>query len=59
MSGRKALQASVFSFIVLNLADKAVLHFLLIMLDYIKSALRKKHLITSNAEHLKGKSWKH
>ena len=24
------------------------------MLDYIKSALRKKQLITSDAEHLKG-----
>ena len=38
---RKTLQASAFSFIVLNLAEKAALHFLLIMLDYIKSAPQK------------------
>ena len=37
----------------LNIAQKAVSYILLIMLDYIKSALRKKQLITSNAEHLK------
>ena len=54
MNIRKALQASAFSFIVLNLVEKAVLRFLLIMLNYIKSALRKKQLVTSNAEHLKG-----
>ena len=59
ISIRKTLQASAFSFIVLNLAEKAVLYFLLIMLGYIKSALRKKKLITPNAEHLKRKSWKH
>ena len=57
MNVRKTLQASPFSFIVLNLAEKSVLYFLLIMLDYTNSALRKKQLITSNAEHLKGKSW--
>ena len=51
---RKTLQASTFSFIVLNLVEKAVLHSLLIMLDYIKTALRKKQLINSNAGHLKG-----
>ena len=45
MKIRKKLQASVFSFIVLNLAEKAVLHFVLIILRYIKSALRKKQLI--------------
>ena len=41
----------VMDFMVLNSAEKSVLHFLLIMLGYIKSALRKKQLITSNAEH--------
>ena len=54
MNIRKTLQASAFNFIVLNLVEKAVLHFLLIMLDYIKSTLWKKQLITSKAEHLKG-----
>ena len=53
MNIRKTLQASAFSFIALNLTEKAVLHLRLIILDYIKSALRKKQLITSNAEHLK------
>ena len=47
------LQAATFSFIVLDLIEKAALHFVLIMPDYIKNALRKKQLITSNAEHLK------
>ena len=56
---RKTLPASAFSLIVLNLAEKAVLHFLLIILDYINTTLWRKQLITSNAEHLKGKSWKH
>ena len=46
----QSLKALDFCFIVRNLAKKAVLHFLLIMLDYIKSTLRK--------EQLKGKSWK-
>ena len=56
MNIRKTPQASVFSFIVLKLAEKAVLHFLLNMLDYIKRALRNKQLITFNADNLKGKS---
>ena len=43
----------------INLAEKAVLHFLLIMQDCIKSVLQKKQLITSNAEHLKEKSSKY
>ena len=46
MNIRKTLQVSAFSLIVLNLAETAALHFLLIMLDYIKSALRKKHPMT-------------
>ena len=46
----QSLKALAFCFIVRNLAKKAVLHFLLIILDYIKSTLRK--------EQLKGKSWK-
>ena len=42
MNIRKTLQASpVFSFIVLNLAEKAVLHFCII-LDYVKSAKSNK-----------------
>ena len=44
MNNRKTLQASAFSFIVLNLAEKAVLHFFIVMLNYIMSALRKKQL---------------
>ena len=44
MNIRKTLQASAFSFTVLNLAKKAVLHFFLIMLNYIMSALQKKQL---------------
>ena len=54
----KILQVSAFSFIVLNLIKKAVLHFLSNMMDYIKSTLRNKQLTTSNADSLKGKSWK-
>ena len=48
---RKTLQASAFGFIVLNLVGKALSHFLLIMVDYVKSALRNKQQITSNTEH--------
>ena len=51
----KTPQALVFSFIVLNLVEKAVLHFLSNMLDYIKRDLRNKQLVTSNADNLKGK----
>ena len=50
MKIRNTLQASAFSFIALNLVEKAVLHILLIM-DYIKSALRSRQQITSNAEN--------
>ena len=59
MNIRKTMKASAFRFIVLNLAEKAVVHFLLVIPVYIKSVLRKKQLITSNAEYLKEKSWKH
>ena len=59
MNTKKTLQASAFSFIDLSLAEKSVLHFLLLMLDYIKSTLLEKQLITSNAERLKEKLWKH
>ena len=52
---RKTLQASAFSFIVLNLVEKAISQFLLIILDYIKSALRNKQQITSNPRHFKRK----
>ena len=37
MNISKILQASAFSFIVLSLVEKAVLYFLLIMLDNIKN----------------------
>ena len=47
----KTLQASVFSFIVLNLVEEAVLHVLLIMVGYAKSALPNKQQITSSSEH--------
>ena len=56
---KKTLQVLTFSFIILNIAEKAVLHCLIVMLGCIKSALRKKQLLTSKAEHLKGKSSKH
>ena len=60
MNIRKTLQASTFSFIVLNLAKKAALHFFLIMLNYIyNKRSTKKATATSNAEHLKEKSLKH
>ena len=55
MNIRKELQASTsigFQLHGPNLVEKAVLHFLLIMMDYVKSALRNKQQITSNAEHL-------
>ena len=51
MNIRKTLQASALCFIVLNLVEKSVLHILLIMVDYVKSTLRNKQQITSNAEH--------
>ena len=52
---RKTLQASAFGFIVLNLVGKALSHFLLIMVDYVKSALRNKQQIlpTQSMETLK------
>ena len=40
MKIRKTLQASAFSFIVLNLVEKAVLHILLVMVDYVKSTYK-------------------
>ena len=59
MNIKKTLQASASSSIVLNLIEKAVLHFLLIMVDYVKSVQRNKQQITSKPEHFKGKLWKH
>ena len=53
MNIRKTLKASAFRFIVLTLVKKAVFHFFLITLDYVKSAARNKQQITSNAEHFK------
>ena len=57
MNIRKTLQASAFSFIVLNLAEKAVLHLFLIMLNYIMSALRKKQLQLPTQSTLKKNHW--
>ena len=51
----KTSQTSAFSFIVLNVVEKAVLHFLVNTLHYIKRALRNKQLVTFNVDSLKGK----
>ena len=59
MNIRKTLQASAFSFVALNLPEKAVLHFFLIMLNYIMSAPWKKPTGTSNVEHFKENLLKH
>ena len=53
MNIRKTLQAQGFSFIALNLAEKSVLHILLIMMDYEKSAVRNKQQITSTQSAFK------
>ena len=45
--------------VVFNSVERAVLYVLLIMLDFVKSTLRNKQQIISNAERFKGKSWKH
>ena len=55
MNIKKTLLPSALSFLVLNLVKKAVLHYA----GLYKSALRKKQLITSNADNVKEKSWKH
>ena len=55
MNIKKTLLPSALGFLVLNLVEKAVLHYA----GLYKSALRKKQLITSNADNLKGKSLKH
>ena len=55
MNIRKTPQTSVFSFIALNIVEKAVLHILLNMLYYIKRALRNKQLVTFHVDKLKGK----
>ena len=39
---RKTLPSSDFSFIVLNLVEKAVLQFLLIIVDYVKERFTKQ-----------------
>ena len=51
MKIRKTLQVLTFSSIVLNLFEEAVLHILLIIVDYIKSALRNREQITSGSKH--------
>ena len=53
MNIRKTLQAPGFSFIVLNLVEKSVLHILLIVMDYEKSAVRNKQEITSTQSTFK------
>ena len=55
MNIKNKLLPSALSFLVLNLVEKAVLHYA----GLYKTTLRNKQLITSNAENLKGKSWKH
>ena len=55
MNIKKTLLPSGLSFLVLNLVEKAVLHYA----GLYKSALRNKELITFNVDNLKGKSWKH
>ena len=50
---RKTLQASAFSLIALNLVQKSVLHILLIMVDYVKSAIQNKQQITSTQSTFK------
>ena len=52
MNIKKTLLPSGLSFLVLNLVEKAVLHYA----GLYKSALRNKQLITFNADNLKGKS---
>ena len=55
----KALKASFFSFLLLNLIENGSGDFLYAILAYVHSAQRKKQLIASFVEHFKGKSWKH
>ena len=47
MNIRKIVQASAFSLIALKLVEKSVLHILLIMVDYVKSAIQNKQQIIS------------
>lgn len=58
MSIRKTLQASVFSFIVLNLIKKTVLHFFNDA-KIIEERSMKQKKMTYNAELTKGKSCIH
>ena len=44
-------QVPNFRFRALNLVEKALLNFLLIMLNYVKNALLNKEQINFNAEH--------
>ena len=55
MNIKNKLLPSALSFLVLNLVEKAVLHYA----GLYKRALQNKELITFNADNLKGKSWKH
>ena len=53
MNIRKTLQAPAFSLIALNLVEKSVLHILLIMVGYVKSAMQNKQQITSTQSTFK------
>ena len=50
---RKTLQALAFNLIALNLVEKSVLQILLIMVDYVKSAIQNKQQITSTQSTFK------
>ena len=52
---QETLQASAFSFVVLNLVEKALLHYA----ELYKSALRNMQMITFTSDKLKEKSRKH
>ena len=52
MNIRKTLQEIIFSFIALTLVEKAVIHFLLVISDYVKSTQRNKQQITSKTDYV-------
>ena len=47
--------AMIFSFMLLNLANRDVLYNLCAIQGYVQGALQKNQLIASFAEHFKGK----
>ena len=52
MNIRKTLQEIVFSFIALTLVEKTVIHFLLVISDYVKNTQRKKQQLTSKTDYV-------